>query len=144
MTLITSNADAALLDSGRLALEMARRYRYSIEHLIEPDATRRLLGERSEELEALADRLAEIIRSAGLLPREPDLEISELRTLADQFSSWIDDEACGRLLERFAEVERELLSELETADDGSSDQRRQLLADAREKAGEFLSRLESG
>jgi hypothetical protein len=143
MTLMTSNEDAALLDAGRLALEMAQRYRYSIEHLIEPEATRRLLGERSEALEEMAERLAQIARAADLLPREPDLEMSELRTLADQFSSWIDDETCSKLLERFAEGERELLGELETADDGSAGRRRKVLADACKETDRFLNRLAS-
>ncbi len=142
MSLITSTEDAALLDAGRLAIELAQRYRYSTEHLVEPEATCRLLRQRSEELNALTDRLGAFIRRSGLLPREPDLEMSELRTLADQFNSWLDDEACSRLLERFAEGERNLLDTLTTARDGSDPERNRAIEQARKDTQDFLSKLD--
>lgn len=141
MSLITSTENAALLDAGRLATELAQRYRYSIDHLIEPESLCRLLGRRSDELEALAETLADIARNAGLLPREPDLEMSELRTLADQFSSWLDDDTCSKLLERLAESERELLDELATARDNAKSERNRVLHQAREDTQNFLDRL---
>lgn len=143
MSLITSTEDAALLDAGRLAMELAQRYHYSIEHLVEAESTRQMLRQRSDELKTLAEHLAEVIRSARLLPREPDLEMSELRTLADQFSSWLDDEACSKLLERFAESERELLEELATARDSAESERDRILERARQETQAFLSRLEA-
>lgn len=142
MTLITSEQDAALLDAGRRAIELAQRYRYSVEHLIEPESTRQLLRQRSDQLNTLAEQLADVIRKAQLLPREPDLEMSELHTLADQVSTLLDNESCSKLLERFAESERELLGELETAGDDRDSGRNRVLGPAIEETHAFLARLE--
>ncbi|QOC21456.1 hypothetical protein IC757_10360 [Wenzhouxiangella sp. AB-CW3] len=143
MSLITSTEDAALLDAVRLAAELAQRYQYSVDHLIEPAGICHLLSRRAATLEDLNQRLTNVIHQAGLLPREPDLEMSELRTLADQFSSWLDDPTCSKLLDRFAEVERELLNELNTARGKSKSERKRLLDEAIEQIEQFLQQFSS-
>ena len=143
MSLITSPEDAAMLNAGRLAAELSERYRFTIEALVEGRDISHALDKRRAELHEASEHIGELARRVELLPREPDLETSELRALADRISSWLDDEQQRRLLERFAEFELELSTELENGRNGVDSDRDNWMTQAAQDARDAAQRLTS-
>lgn len=117
MNLTYSEPEAALLQAACISRQLAGRYRHALEHLVEGGRLRSVLDQRAGALEDQADTLDEWARSRQLLPRDPHTEFSDLQTLADEVTGWLDDEQADTLSQRFAEQERELLAELESMSD---------------------------
>ncbi|MFU8830716.1 MAG: hypothetical protein ACNA7J_01050 [Wenzhouxiangella sp.] len=115
MTILYSNAEAALLQAGALSRKLKHRYEQAVAELIGPGALADLLVQRAAEHEAMIGRLDKLASAKDFLPREADFEIEDLQKLADRFRSWVDEEAAEHLMQQFAEGERELAEELELA-----------------------------
>lgn len=115
MTMIYSDADAALLEAQRLTAALYRRYSHAVEELLPEGERRGLLTHRIEVLKSQAQSLEATIRDRELLPRDADTELSDLRQLGDRFRTWIDEAAADTLLKTFAEQEQALAEELKTA-----------------------------
>lgn len=120
MNLMYSEPEAALLQAACISRQLAGRYRHALEHLVEGGRLGAVLDKRAGALEDQADTLDEWARSRRLLPRDPHTELSDLQTLADEVTGWLDDEQADALAQRFADEERDLLAELESmsSDDG--------------------------
>jgi len=115
MTILYSDAEAALLQAGSLSRKLKHRYEHAAADLTGPGAIVDLFMRRASEHEALIDRLDKLVRAKDLLPREADFEVEDLQKLADRFRSWVDDEATEHLMDKFAEEELDLADELKTA-----------------------------
>lgn len=136
MSMIYSEAEAALLEAHRLAEGLARRYVHALEDLLPKDERSSGLEHRCKELEEQAEKLEAMIRERDLLPRESDTELADLKELGDSFVSWIDEAAAETLYRSFAEEEAALATELEQAREQGVDGLDDAIAAAREAAAE--------
>lgn len=116
MTMILSDSQAALLSASGQSREIHHRYCHALEHLIKSESARAHLKQRCDDLDALSADLLELIDNEGLLPREADPEMDDLRELADQVRNWLDESRTRELLESFAREEAALADELEQID----------------------------
>ncbi|MBU1188898.1 MAG: hypothetical protein KKC01_07705 [Gammaproteobacteria bacterium] len=142
MSLTYSETEAALLQAARLCRQLTSRYRHALAHLVEGKPMRALLQQRADELQAHGDALQAWIRSRDLLPRDPHTELSDLQTLADDVTGWLDDDQASALSQRLADEERELLNELASMrqDDSLAEPVQPML----EAANRTISRLAHG
>ncbi|MCH8476525.1 MAG: hypothetical protein LAT56_01090 [Wenzhouxiangella sp.] len=118
MALISSDEDAALLEAGLLSRSLARRYRQAVAELLEPGTGREHLAGRLAEHDQAQQLLDELCRQAGLLPRDGDGELDDLRRLGDWVLGQLDQAAEQRLLRQFVAEEQNFLSELAKAEGG--------------------------
>lgn len=118
MALISSDDDAALLEAGLLSRSLSRRYRQAVEDLLEPGRVREHLAGRLAEHEQAQQQLDELCRQAGLLPRDGDGELYDLRRLGDWVLGQLDQAAEQRLLRQFVAEEQNFRSELAKAEGG--------------------------
>ncbi|MCA1779788.1 MAG: hypothetical protein LC637_10505 [Xanthomonadaceae bacterium] len=115
MRLIHTEPEAALLETARLSRQLAGRYRHSLETLIQNQALRERFGLRAEQLEQQAEDLEDLIRKRGLLPRDAETELNDLRNLASHVADWLDDNQTHELSVRFIDEEKNLLETLDKA-----------------------------
>jgi len=115
MSLIHTETEAALLESGRLSRQLESRYRHASEFLVDEGQIREAFTARAAALGDQADQLDELARTRNLLPRDANTELNDLHKIADQISGWLDTDQAQSLACRFAEEEQSLLNELETA-----------------------------
>jgi hypothetical protein len=115
MSIIYSEAEAALLEAHRMTRALSRRYRHAIDQLLPDGRQDRQLKDRVQALETQAERLEAIIHQHKLLPHDADTELTDLKALGDSFVSWIDAAAADHLLANFANEEAALAEELEKA-----------------------------
>ncbi len=125
MSLLHSEAEAALLEAGALSHRLAERYQLAVEHLSKDtspesagshrDELVRRFARHAEQLALQADELDDAARARDLLPREPETELETLKQLADHLQTVLSDEQLSGLSRRFAEEEQALLDELEQA-----------------------------
>lgn len=115
MSILYSEAQAALLECQQSAQSLLERYRHALDGLLADGEGRTLVSQRRDELNAQLEQLCSMIEEEGLLPRDGETELGDLQKLADRFQGWIDDESAAALFQRFAEAERQFQAELEQA-----------------------------
>lgn len=115
MSILYTAAQAALLECQQSARSLYDRYQHALDKLMPEGKGRALLEERRDELGAQLEQLHSLIEAEGLLPRDGETELGDLKQLADRFQRWIDDESARLLFQRFAEAERAFQAELKQA-----------------------------
>lgn len=115
MSIFYTEAQAALLECQQGARSLLDRYQHALDKLLAEGDGRALLEQRVGELKGQLEQLHSLIEAEGLLPRDGETELGDLKQLADRFQRWIDDESARSLYQRFAEAERQFQTELKQA-----------------------------